>query len=92
MELMEMINLYVLGGCVLVGWIIKNWTNNAVVNNKLIPTILCFIGGVCYWLTYQDLQMIVVGGFVGIGATGCYELVNNWIKIVKDFLSKKLGE
>lgn len=84
MEILDMINFYVLGGCVLIGWVVKNWTNNDVINNKLIPTILLFVGAGCYYLIYGTLEMAVIGGFVGIGATGCYELVNNWIKLIQD--------
>ncbi len=78
------INIYVLLGCVLLGYIVKTWTNDAVINNKLIPTILALVGAVSYYFIYSDLEKVVIGAFVGIGATGCYELVNNWIKLLKD--------
>ena len=80
--LLETINPAVLLGCVLIGYIVKTWTND-----KLIPTILAFVGGVSYFILYGTFEKAVIGAYVGLGATGCYELVKNWIKL----LSGKYG-
>lgn len=85
--LLETINPAVLLGCVLIGYIVKTWTNDAVINNKLIPTILAFVGGVSYFILYGTFEKAVIGAYIGLGATGCYELVKNWIKL----LSGKYG-
>ena len=43
--------------------------------------------GVSYFILYGTFEKAVIGAYVGLGATGCYELVKNWIKL----LSGKYG-
>lgn len=89
--LLETINPYVLLGCILLGYIVKTWTNNAVINNKLIPTIVMVVGAISYYFIHGSIEMMVVGGFVGLGSTGCHQLVTNWISLLKEKFGDNMG-
>ena len=88
--IIEAINPFVFFGCVMIGFIVKLWTSLDWVNNKLIPTILAVVGALAYYFIYgNSLEYAVIGAFVGIAATGGYELVNNLILLVKDKSKKE---
>lgn len=83
--ILEMVNPYVFLGCVMIGFIIKLWTAADWINNKLIPTILGLVGAVSYYFIYgNSIEHAVIGAFIGISATGGYELVHNLILFVKE--------
>lgn len=82
--ILEAINPYVFLGCVMVGFLIKLWVGLDWVNNKLIPTILAIGGAVAYYLINGTIEQAVIGAFVGISATGGYEMINNLIQLVKE--------
>lgn len=82
--ILEAINPYVFLGCVMVGFLIKLWVALDWVDNKLIPTILAIIGATCYWYLHGTIEQAVIGSFVGVAATGGYELVRNLITLVKE--------
>ena len=81
--ILETVNPYVFLGCIMIGFIVKMWTSMDWVNNKLIPTILAVVGCIAYYFIYDSIEKAVIGAFIGIAATGGYELVNNIISLVK---------
>lgn len=83
--IMEAVNPFVFLGCLMVGFLIKLWVPLEWVNNKLIPTLLAVIGAVSYYfINGNSLEQAVIGAFVGISATGGYELVTNLISLIKE--------
>ena len=83
--ILEMINPYVFLGCVMLGFLIKLWVGLDWVNNKLIPTILA----VSYYCIYTSIEKAVIGAFVGVMATGGFELVRNLITLVSEKVDSK---
>lgn len=83
--IVETINPFVFLGCLMVGFLIKLWIPLEWVNNKLIPTLLAIIGAVAYYfINSHSIEQAVIGAFVGISATGGYELVTNLINLIKE--------
>lgn len=87
--ILEMINPYVFLGCVMLGFLIKLWVGLDWVNNKLIPTILAVVGCVSYYCIYTSIEKAMIGAFVGVMATGGFELVRNLITLVSEKVDSK---
>lgn len=82
---MEFLNSFIVpvivGICLIVGFIIKQWVND--VDNKWIPTIVSVVGVVmAVWLnTWQITPEIILSGLVsGLASTGMYELFRQYIE------------
>ncbi len=87
--IIEFIHPYVFLGCVMLGYLIKLWNKFEWIDNMLIPTILAVVGSISYFLIYSSYEKAIIGAFVGVAATGGYELVHNLVKLIE---SKVTGE
>ena len=79
--LMEYINLVVLGICLCLGYVIKNYLPR--INNQYIPPIMLVIGTLINVLiNFPDFNAgIILGGMVsGLASTGLYETLRNLIE------------
>ena len=66
--------------CLGVGYILKHWIKD--VDNKIIPTILAFLGVAVALLTSPtpNLQVIVGGMLSGLASTGMHQAFKNLIE------------
>lgn len=81
---MEFLNEYmlpvVLGVCLCVGYIIKQWLSD--VNNKYIPTIVAALGIVlAVWINGWNItpEVILSGMISGLSSTGLHQLFKQFI-------------
>lgn len=81
---MEFLNEYmlpvVLGVCLCVGYIIKQWLSD--VNNKYIPTIVAVLGIVlAVWINGWNItpEVILSGMISGLSSTGLHQLFKQFI-------------
>ena len=71
----------VVGICLCVGYVVKNFVPTDIVN-KFIPLIVAVLGvGLNVWLNLAFTPEILLGGMVsGLASTGLYELFRNFIE------------
>ncbi len=81
--ILEAIHPYVFLSCVMLGYLVKLWNKFEWIDNKLIPTILAIVGSISYYVIYLSYEKAVIGAFVGVAATGGYELVRNLVKFIE---------
>lgn len=81
---MEFLNEYmlpvVLGVCLCVGYIIKQWLSD--VDNKYIPTIVAVLGIVlAVWINGWNItpEVILSGMISGLSSTGLHQLFKQFI-------------
>lgn len=78
--LMEYINLVVLGICLCLGYVIKNYMSK--INNQHIPPIMLGVGTIINVLINipNFNATIILGGMIsGLASTGLYEAMRNLI-------------
>lgn len=82
---MEFLNEYmlpvVLGICLCVGYIIKQWVKD--IDNKYIPTIVAALGIVLSaWISgWSVTPEVILGGLIsGLGSTGMHQLFKQFIE------------
>lgn len=82
---MEFLNEFmmpvVLGICLGVGYIVKQWIND--VDNKYIPTICAVLGIIlAAWISNWAItpQIILSGMISGLGSTGMHQLFKQYIE------------
>ncbi len=80
---MEMFNAYIVpvivGLCLIVGYIVKNFTG---ADNKLIPTLVTVLGvALAVWMNWPAITPeIILGGAVsGLASTGMHQMFKQWI-------------
>ena len=84
MENLEFLNeLYVpivMAVCLAVGYILKHWIKD--VDNKVIPTVLAVLGGVCACVNVWDisLEIIASGIITGLASTGVHQVFKQMIE------------
>lgn len=81
---MEMLNDYIVptivGLCLIVGYIVKNFTG---ADNKYIPAIVSVLGiALAVWMNWPAVTPeIILGGAVsGLASTGMHQLFKQWIE------------
>lgn len=81
---MEFLNTYilpvVLGICLCVGYIVKQWLGD--IDNKYIPTIVAILGvflsiWMSHWAVTPDI--ILTGLVSGLGSTGMHQMFKQFI-------------
>lgn len=80
----EYISVLVVGICLCVGYVIKNWIPNEKVN-KFIPTIVCLLGIVVnVWHNQWAFtpEILLTGALSGLGSTGLYEAFTKFLEAV----------
>lgn len=82
---MDFLNDYmlpiVLGICLCVGYIIKQWIHD--VNNKYIPTIVSVLGVVLSaWISKWNVtpEVVLSGLISGLGSTGMHQMFKQFIE------------
>lgn len=76
MDLSYLTQMYIpaiMAFCLVVGYILKNWIKD--VDNKIIPTVLAFLGAVaaCVYVRDVSVDMIVSGAITGLASTGLHQ-------------------
>ena len=81
---MEMFNTYIVpvivGLCLIVGYIVKNFTK---ADNKLIPALVTVLGvALAVWMNWPAITPeIILGGAVsGLASTGMHQMFKQWIE------------
>lgn len=81
---MEMFSTYIvpviLGICLVVGYIVKNYTG---ADNRVIPAVVTLLGVVlAVWMNWPAITPeIVLGGAVsGLASTGMHQMFRQWIE------------
>lgn len=81
---MEMFNTYIVpvivGLCLIVGYIVKNFTG---ADNKLIPALVTVLGvALAVWMNWPAITPeIILGGAVsGLASTGMHQMFKQWIE------------
>ena len=60
------INVYVLVGCLVVGWLMKKFLPT---DNKIIPLVMVTLGAIVYVLLEEvSVENIIIGAFTGAAA------------------------
>ena len=66
------INVYVVLGCCVVGWIMKKFLPT---DNKIIPLVLTILGAILFVLIEgMNVQNVIIGAFTGAAATGLHQI------------------
>ena len=80
---MEMFNTYIVpvivGLCLTVGYIVKNFTGT---DNKLIPALVTALGvALAVWMNWPAItpEIILGGAFSGLASTGMHQMFKQWI-------------
>lgn len=81
---MEMFNTYIVpvivGICMIVGYLIKNFTG---ADNKVIPAAVALLGvALAIWMNWPTVTPeIILGGAVsGLASTGMHQMFKQWIE------------
>ena len=67
------INVYVLVGCLVVGWLMKKFLPT---DNKIIPLVMVILGTIVYVL----LENIIIGAFTGAASTGLHQVFKQYVE------------
>ena len=80
---MEIFTTYIVpvivGICLIVGYLIKNFTG---ADNRLIPLVVTLLGvGLSVWMNWPAVTAeVILGGAVsGLASTGMHQLLKQWI-------------
>ena len=80
---MEMFNTYIIpvivGLCLIVGYLIKNFTG---ADNRFIPLIVTGLGiALAIWMNWSAItpEVILGGAVSGLASTGMHQLLKQWI-------------
>lgn len=72
------INVYVVIGCCVVGWVMKKFLPT---DNKIIPLVLTVLGTVLFVLIEGlGVQNAIAGAFTGAAATGLHQIFAQYIE------------
>ena len=72
------INVYVVLGCCVVGWIMKKFIPT---DNKIIPLVLTILGAILFVLIEGiNVQNVIIGAFTGAAATGLHQIFEQYIE------------
>ena len=72
------INVYVVLGCCVVGWIMKNFVTT---DNKIIPLVLTILGAILFVLIEgMNVQNVIIGAFTGAAATGLHQIFAQYVE------------
>ncbi len=76
------INVYVVIGCCVVGWLMKKFLPT---DNKVIPLTLTVLGAIIFVLIEGfSVVNIIIGAFTGAAATGLHQIFAQFIEGTKD--------
>lgn len=80
---MEMFNTYIIpvivGLCLIVGYIVKNFTG---ADNKIIPALVTVLGiALAVWMNWPAItpEVILGGAVSGLASTGMHQMFKQWI-------------
>ena len=72
------INVYVLVGCLVVGWLMKKFLPT---DNKIIPLVMVILGAIVYVLLEgMSVENIIIGAFTGAASTGLHQVFKQYIE------------
>lgn len=72
------INIYVVIGCCVVGWLMKKFLPT---DNKIIPLTLTILGAIIFVIIEGiSAQNIIIGAFTGSAATGLHQIYAQFIE------------
>ena len=81
---MEMFTTYIVpvivGICLIVGYLIKNFTS---ADNRFIPLIVTVLGvAMAVWMNWPAItpEVIMGGAVSGLASTGMHQLLKQWIE------------
>ena len=78
-------NLYILLGCLVIGYLIKNVKFFEKIDNDLIPIILVIVGIIIKTVSNgYSIENMVFGGFVGLSSIGMHQSFKNFLKKIGD--------
>ena len=99
MDLTEMItqmpiNIYVVIGCCIVGWLMKKFLP---MDNKIIPVTLTILGAIVFVLIAGfGVENVIIGAFNGAAATGLHQVFKQFVEGTKDrdevLVEEEIGE
>ena len=82
---MEILNAYltpvIVALCLIVGYIIKHWLEDA--DNKIIPTVVTLVGitaAVAMNWGAVTVETVVGGAVSGLASTGLHQMFKQWIE------------
>ena len=76
------INVYVLVGCLVAGWLMKKFLPT---DNKFIPLAMVILGAIVYLLLEGfSVENIIIGAFTGAASTGLHQVFKQYIEGSKD--------
>lgn len=76
------INIYVVIGCCVVGWLMKKFLPT---DNKIIPLTLTIIGAIVFVLIEGfSVVNIIIGAFTGAASTGLHQIFAQYVEGTKD--------
>lgn len=72
------INVYVVLGCCVVGWIMKKFLPT---DNKIIPLVLTILGAILFVLIEgMTVQNVIIGAFTGAASTGLHQVFKQYVE------------
>ena len=72
------INVYVLVGCLVVGWLMKKFLPT---DNKIIPLVMVTLGAIVYVLLEEvSVENIIIGAFTGAASTGLHQVFKQYVE------------
>lgn len=76
------INIYVVIGCCIVGWLMKKFLPT---DNRIIPVTLTVIGAIVYVLLEGvSVANIIIGALTGAASTGLHQIFAQFVEGTKD--------
>lgn len=72
------INVYVVIGCCIVGWLMKKFLPT---DNRFIPLVLTVLGAVLFVLIEEfSVVNIIIGAFLGSASTGLHQIYKQFVE------------
>ena len=72
------INVYVLVGCLVVGWLMKKFLPT---DNKIIPLVMVILGAIVYVLLEgMSVENIIIGAFTGAASTDLHQVFKQYVE------------
>lgn len=76
------INIYVVIGCCIVGWLMKKFLPT---DNKIIPLTLTILGAIVFVLIEGlGVVNVIIGAFTGAASTGLHQIFAQYVEGTKD--------
>lgn len=76
------VNIYVVIGCCVAGWLMKKFLPT---DNKIIPLILTILGAVVFVLIEGfSVTNIIIGAFTGAASIGLHQIFAQYVEGTKD--------